>query len=208
MSREADLEIGTGRKFYVALPVEDKQYYDLHDATGTGITSSAGTDTDTQSTEGEECDECENALAAAEAENDALEIENEALTDLANGVAGSCGSTTFVNANRSFLYSGTVCFSGVSGALSATWNGTWTSPTGNGGLSGNAALTGAFMDESYSNIGGTNLLFSFPFIGTNGSTESESFSESATSSNIIPVAAIGVKWRGGTPTRDIAYTYF
>ena len=167
----------------------------------------------------EETSPCEEALENCQAaslvlvkENEALEIENEALTDIANGTPSGCSSATYSYMPQSIgiRYSSTVCFSGVSGALSGTWNGTWTSPTGNGGGSGGIGLNVFFIDADYNNIGNTNLQMQVQsIVWTNNNAETFTFSVSDTSTKLIPAAAIGVMWTGGLPTTSrIAYTFF
>jgi len=55
MSDSADLMIGTGRRFYMPVVIDDsRQYYDIQDATGTGIISSGLFDDEGEVVEEEE----------------------------------------------------------------------------------------------------------------------------------------------------------
>lgn len=169
----------------------------------------------------EDLQTCELAVNACEAErlNDQIVIddlltengelteENAELTALANGELGSCAGTSYQNSTGRFNYGGTVCFSGTSGALSVTWGGTWWSPIGLGGGSSSGTLTGTFVDESLAQVGVTSLAVSFDAQYTNENFESGSFSDSDTSTRNIPASAVAVRWRGGIPTRNIAYTF-
>ena len=151
---------------------------------------------------------CEAERIVLEQENQDLQEENDSLTDIANGSPGNCGSVAYSYPSRALRYSGTVCVSGESGALSATINGTWESPTGGGGGGGTIGISGRFIDESYSIVGIPSLSLTWSVLWTDANYESESFSDDTTSTESIPANAIGIVWRGGDPTINVGYTFF
>lgn len=79
MAQQEDLMIGTGRRFHTPTPAEPQQYFNAHNATGLGITSSASGD-DYQAPA-----DCDNEIAALEAaliecSNEKIELEEEITT--------------------------------------------------------------------------------------------------------------------------------
>jgi hypothetical protein len=130
-------------------------------------------------------------------ENDALQEENDALTELAEGTAGSCGSLGYNHPTWPVRFTGTICFSGVSGALTASLTGTAIATTGSGSGSGGIAWTGRFVDSAGIQAGLTNMSLQMPYVWNNSIAISTPGSDTATSTKVIPVTAVAVNWYAG-----------
>ena len=138
-------------------------------------------------------------------ENDELIEENEELTDIVDGVVGSCSSFNFNHSvGLPLRAAGTICFGGVSGALTATWSGNWNTWTGNGTGSAGFSAFGKFVNANNASLGNTLLLPTVNANYDNTTPNASSFGGDTTDSDVIPPSAIGIEWYSGS-TR-IAFT--